>query len=671
MTQFTNLLRTSFLVCVVAPACMVAAGGRNADAQSGSPPVLAPSNPAHTEFVPDTLIPRLAMGVRRGVKDSREVAELRDRPGGAIVGRIPLFSAMFIHAEQRLGSQDWALLASGYAGDNAGIRGWVPRSDIEVFSTRYGYVVHDTGNATEFFPTPAAAYAIVPGIGPEGEPTPSQSAHVLGRPDAADWQPLRRTDQMPFMELEFERQSGYPSITPSTATPYDGRLVRVGVICGGPVDKAVLAKLQNEANRNSAIEMLFVIDETLSMGKYFAAVSDFIRAVGQAAGNGLGKQPKIAVSYYTDGPAGERTTCAPLQEATPQAVTDLAELVKQHKQKRPQGDYINPPERMLDGMQDAINKAGFTDGVTSIVVVIGDTGHEPGREQKDRVEKNALLTGVAKLVADQRLLVFFVHVGLEGNDITPDRKLFEEDRNELQRRVAKRDPALADRVRYTKANANTLTAELEGFRREADRLVEQARFMAARITSRNTNTMPGPALIATMMKDGVTLDQFNDAHQQVYVPSYAWVTSPRDAAGDKVPRARLSKYVYLAAEEQKALAALLESASANVDAGQAVDHNTAVEAFVKSLRATTPGVAVVESVHTNWKKLGPQRTAGGFLQKFLGLDIRAEILFSETALSNTEEAARAKKSLQTLTDRIRETSLGKETVWFSDASLSP
>jgi hypothetical protein len=643
---------------------MVAAGGRSAHAQGGSPTVSAPSKAAQTTFVPETLIPRLAMGVRRGVKDSREVAELRDRPGGAIVGRVPLFSAMFVHAEQRLDSQDWVLLASGYAGDKAGKRGWVPRSDIEVFSTRYGYVLHDTGNATEFFPTPGDAYAIVPGIGPKGQATPSQSASVLGRPDAAGWQPLRRTDQMPFMELEFDRRSGYPSTTPSIATPYDGRLVRVGVICGGPVDKVELARLKEEADRKPAIEMLFVVDETLSMGPFFPGVSDFIRAVGQAAGNG--RQPRIAVSYYTDGPAGERTTCEPLRNATPQFVTALANSVKQHKQKIPPGDFINPPERMLEGMRDAIQKAGFTKGNTSIAVVIGDTGHEPTDPDKKR-----LLDGVAGVVADHGLMVFFVHVGLANNQMNPAQQLFKDDMLALQTRVAKRDKALADRVIYTTANAGNLTAELEASRREADRLAEQAQLMAGRITSRNTNTMPGPALVATMKQDGVTLAQFNDAHQQIYVPSYAWMASPRDAGANGGSRARLSRYICLAAEEQQALAALLESAQRNVDAGLAVDHDNAVQAFVQSLRAATTGSAAVEAAHANWKKLGPDRTAGGFLHKFLGLGIQAEMLFSSSPPGNTEEMADAKNSLQALTTVVREASRDKDRFWFEATSLAP
>jgi hypothetical protein len=664
VTQFTRLIRTSFLVCVVAPAGMVAAGGRSAHAQGGSPTVSAPSKAAQTTFVPETLIPRLAMGVRRGVKESREVAELRDRPGGAIVGRVPLFSAMFVRGDQRLDSQDWVLLASGYAGDDAGPRGWVPRSDIEVFSTRYGYVLHDTGSATEFFPTPAAAYAIVPGIGPKGAATPSQSASVLGRPDAAGWQPLRRTDPMPFMELEFDPQSGYPSTTPSTATPYDGRLVRVGVICGGPVDEVELARLKKEADRKPAIEMLFVVDETLSMGPFFPGVSDFIRAVGQAAGNG--RQPLIAVSYYTDGPPGKRATCEPLRAATPQVVTALADSVKQHKQKIPPGNFINPPERMLEGMRDAIKLAGFTKGNTSIVVVIGDTGHEPTDP-----DKNNLLDEVAGLVADRGLMVFFVHVGLANNQMNPAQQLFKDDMRALQKRVAKSDKALADRVIYTTANAGNLTAELEASRRKADQLAEQAQLMAGRITSRNTNTMPGPALVATMTQDGVTLAQFNDAHQQIYVPSYAWMASPRAAGGDGGSRARLSRYFCLAAEEQQALVVLLESVSRDVEAGVAVDHDKAVNAFAKSLGTSTNDVGGVQAVQSAWKNRGQNRTVGLFLDEFVGLNLGAEVLFSRNALGATQESADAKKAIQALTKMVLDASRDKDRFWFEAASLAP
>jgi hypothetical protein len=519
---------------------------------------------------------------------------------------------------------------------------------------------------TEFFPTPEAAYAIVPGMGNPSEASPSRIASVLGRLDAADWQPLRRTDQVPFMELEFERQSGYPSTTPSTATRFDGRLVRVGAICGGPVDAAVLGKLQKEADRNAAVEMLFVVDETRSMKEFFTGVADFIHDVGQAAGQGLDRRPRIAVSYYTDGPPGERTTCAPLQKVTPQLVTTLVDSVRQHKQQMPRGDYVNPPERMLDGMRDAINKAGFTDGVTSIVIVIGDTGHEPKDPGKQK-----LLDDVAELIATRGLMVLFLQVGLKGNEMSADQALFKQDADVVRERVVQRNKSLADRIRYTTANADSLTAELQASRRRADQLAEEAMLMAGRITSRNTHTMPGPALLAAMTREGVTLADFNDAHQQIYVPTYAWVSSPRAADGNKGAQAQLSRYIYLAAEEQLALAALLESASKNVESGVLVDHDAAVLAFVQSLGAALNAATGVEAAYANWKKMGRERTVGGFLDNYVGLKFTAEALFSSTPISSTQEAAEARNSLQKLLAVIRSASRDKERFWFDAASLNP
>lgn len=661
MTTGSRLLWALFFRLCIAAAAVV--GMRDADAQSDSSPKSTAAVASHAEFVPNTLIPKLAMGVRRGGKDPREVAELRDRPGGTVLARVPLFTPMYVHGEQRLGTQDWVLLASGYATATTGPRGWITRSEVEVFFNRYGYILQDTGQTTEFFPTPEAAYAVVPEIGPKSETSPSPSASVLGTPGMNDWRPSRRTDLVPFMELDFERQSGYPSTTPSITTPYDGRLVRVGAICGGPVDAALLGKLRTEAERNAAVEMLFVVDETWSMKEFFTGVADFIRDVGQAAGDGWERRPRIAVSYYTDGPQGERTTCSSLQKATPEVVTALANSVRQHKQQMPRGDYVNPPERMLDGARDAISKAGFTEGVTSIVIVIGDTGHEP----KDAA-KGKLLDEVANLIVARGLMVFFVHVGLKGTEMSVDQALFKQDADAVRQRVGRLNKSLTDRVRYTIANADSLTAELAASRREADRLAEQARLMTRRITSRNTHTTPGPALVAAMAKDGFTLAEFNEAHQQIYVPSYAWLVSPK-AVGGKT--AELSRYVHLALEEQQALAVLLESVSRNVDAGVAVDHDAAVLAFVQSLSAANNTSPVVEAAHKNWKKLGAERTAGGFLDKFFGLTLRSEALFNLVLLGSTQESAEAKKALQTLTAHVRAACREKDRFWFEATSLSP
>ena len=435
--------------------------------------------------------------------------------------------------------------------------------------------------------------------------------------------------------------------------------MRVGAICGGPVDEAVLGKLRSEADRNAAIEMLFVVDETWSMKEFFAGVAAFIGDVGQAAGGGTARRPRIAVSYYTDGPPGKRTTCVPLQEVTQQVVTALAESVKNHKQQMPPGDYDNPPERMLDGMRDAITKAGFTEGVTSIVVVIGDTGHEPGDPGKQE-----LLDDVAGLIADRGLMVFFVHVGLKGDEMSPDQNLFKKDAEAVRQRVGQRKKGFADRVRYITANASNLTAELKASRREADRLAEQARLMTGRITSRNTHTMPGPALVAEMTKKGVTLAEFNESHQQIYVPSYVWMVSPGDAAGKGKQAARLGRCFCMAPEELAAVIALLESVSKDVDAGVAIDHDKAVLAFTKSLGTATKDAASVQAVQAAWMNEGQARTAGTFLYRFVGLNLREEVLFSRVPLGDTQESADARKSFAGTVKALQEASRVVGRFWF-------
>jgi hypothetical protein len=607
------------------------------------------------------------MAVRRSAKDPYEFPKLFDRPGGEPVGRISLFSPFYVHGEQRHGDEGWVFLSGNYMDGKTSPRGWVPDAQVVTFTSRYGYAIHEPASYVEFFPTPADAYSIVPGMGPKGEAVPAPSATVLGRAEAPGWRPTLRTDRAPFMELEFERQAGYPSTTPPTATPYDGRLVHVGAICGGPVDDAVVAKLRGEAERNAAVEMLFVVDETLSMQEYFKPIAGFVRDVGRAAGGGLGKQPSIAVSYYTDGPKGKRTTCSKLERVTPEAVEALAKSVEGHRQRRPPGNYDNPPERMLDGMKDAIDAAGFSDDGISIVVVIGDTGHEP----RDDREKQELFGNVAQLVATRRMTVFFVHVGLQGNPMTDDRALFEKDAMDLKRRVGKLGNALAERIRYTTANVDTLTNELQASRREVDRLVEQARLMADRIVSRHTDTIPGPALVATMAKDGITLAEFDEAHQQLYVPSYAWLVSPRDALAKAKRTAQLGRHFCMAPEEAAATVALLDSVSRDVEAGVEIDHDRAVEAFAKSLGGVTRDTAGVLAVEAAWKKQGAGRTSGTFLDDFVGLDLHDAILFSQGPLGTTEESVSAKKAFMAMAKAFEKASRDEGRFWFDAAVVMP
>jgi hypothetical protein len=664
VTHRNRLCRTSIRGLVVA--IVLVSGGRQADAQRGNALVTSGSAVPHTRYVPGTLIPRLAMGVRQRVRDADEAVELRDRPEGDVVGRHPLFTPLYVHDEQRHGSENWLLLAATYRNDRAAPRGWVRRSKVEVFGSRYGYAIHEPGVQAEFFPTPADAYTIVPGFGPEGDSPPSRLATVLGRAGAAGWRPVRRTDRMPFMELEFERLAGYPSTTPSS-TPYDGRLVRVGAICGGPVDDAVLAKLQAEAERNAAVDMLFVVDETGSMKDYFGPVADFIRDVGKAAGDGLIRRPRIAVSYYSDGPPGVRTKCAPLQQASPAVVETLVKSVRTHEPTYPPGDYIEPPERMLDGMRDAIRKADFTEGVTSIVAVIGDTGHEP----KDDREKQKLFDEVAGLVIERGLMVFFVHVGLTDEKMNGDQALFKQDALTLRERVGRRKKGFSDLVRYTKANAGSLSAELEASRREVDRLVERAQLTAERITSRNTDTIPGPAVIAAMAKDGITLAEFDEGHQQLYVPSYVWLVSPRGAVAKPKQAAQLGRHFFIAPEEAAAVVALLESVSRDVEAGVEVGHDRAVQAFVKSLGASVNDVAGVQAVEAAWAKQGPNRTSGTFLGSYVGLDLRDEVLFSQGPLGTTQESVAARKAFTAMATAFGKAARDEGRFWFDAAFAVP
>ena len=594
----TTLRRGIAVVAMLA--CTLEASGQSTSNKAGPE---SPVAKGHCLFVPETLIPRMAMGVRRKVTDQIEEIELRDRPGGKVIARTPLFQLLYIRDERLQGDLDWVLLSDRFAGESELTGGWTERRNLECFKTRNAYAFNDIRGQLEFFPSPAQAYSLVQGVQEQIPASPSPQAAVLSNEKMPGWQPSMLYDRVPFMELEYGDSAGYPATTPSLETAFDGRLVRVAAVCGGPVDESLIASFKNDAAQSAAVEMLFVVDETWSMKPYFAGVADFIATVGKAVEGGFSQRPKIAVAYYTDGPPGQRTTPSALQLATPEVVAKMVKEVREHEQKMPPGDYDNPPERLLEGLRDAIRTAAFTKGANCYVVVIGDTGHEPTDTGKLR-----LIDEVAKYVANLNLAVFFTHVAAnDGESVT----LFKTDASDVARAaLAYKVPA--GRIKYQTANATTLAAELDAVRRQADELAKKARVYISRIKSRNTATVPGGALIKDMAGAGVSLADFNRANLQLYVPSFVWLASPRERQQGGQARCRLTRYVALSPVEKAGLTALLTACEKDFAAGTTLEHDKAVLSYAEAASKSAGNESLRQLIVARWNSLSTPRTIGMF-----------------------------------------------------------
>jgi hypothetical protein len=655
-------LRLTFASLFLMATTLFFAWGRGLNA--ADPPASAgPRQPPSLFFVPGTLIPRVAAGVHRDFSLPGESLVLRDAPGGKELGRSANYTPYFVHGEKSSGGRSWLLLSDSYAGRDGEVRGWTLSERCEVFSARSAYAFHDTHGTVEVFKNSDDAYTIVPLAGLSDHRSPSSLAWVLSREKSKGWHPVRRTDRMPFMDLGPIDSKTSPATTPSLGTSYAGRLANVGAICGGPIDERLLGTLQEEAERHATVDMVFVVDETWSMKPFFAGVADFVGSVGKVAGGVQGRRPRIAVSYYTDGPPGSRTTISKLNRATDGTVEGIVKEVRAHRQVMPSGEYVNPPERMLEGLRDAIERAGFAEGATGVVIVIGDTGHEPQDPQKD-----ALLDEVASLISRHSLVVFFVQVGLDlPGEKSDAQKLFEEDAKAVRARATKKYSVPEERILYQTASAVTLARELEESRRQADAIVQQANDLMARISVRNTDTRPGPALVKSMEGRGVTLAAFDRDNQQLYVPGYVWMVSPRGDGRDAANATAMTKYVFLAKQERAPVLAACESVVRDLEGGGTVDHDKAINAFAGAIDDTV----LREKALAYWKDLPEGKSVGLYFSKVLGLELRSDLFYSRKAIGGTSTATRAKAALSGKVAALKRAFEVPDRFWFVASDVLP
>jgi hypothetical protein len=670
-------LSTSGLIwclCLVAAAIEV---GHAADAPSAvaRATVMDPTALRQCQFIEGTLVPRMVMGVRRvndGTIDALAVRAERD-PDGPVVAEVRLFRPYYV-VDRRIDSRtdEWFLIQDTYASTKR--IGWVAARHVEPFRSRYAYTFapSDRDRPADLHDTSKDGYERLLAQ-MTGDPEAAKERVLIQERNAgAPWNPITIDDPVPFIELRLPADSidepKYPDTTPTHrfGISAENRLIHMGAICGGPADLERLASLRKENQMQAGLEMVFVIDETHSMQDYFGGVADFIDLAGRVAAK-QGEAVKLAVSYYTDGPPGTRVTATPLaalkgEEAARQAAVE----VRMHADKLPPGDYANAPERMLEGLRDAITTAGFTDGSDAFVAIVGDTGHEPA----DAREKAAIIEKIAELIQKHRLHVFFAHVGRRQ---TPSDMLFEKDAKEV-RAAAKVLGVPEERVVYQTADANTLSDEIGRAQERAAQLRRERLRQIERIESRTPYTEPGPKLIEQLGAVGVSRAKFDDLHLQYYLPSRGWLFHPISPAGAADSKPQFRELVFLSAPERDALRQMFTHVQGRLAKGETIDHQAAVSTLATALAASSGNPAMEVRVQAAWKRLPQQqRSLGVFLEDVFGLRLKAALPYPSEAL--TKQPATAEE-IRTLDDRIGQLSrafaeCGPATVWVEASRLVP
>lgn len=636
-----------------------------------SGPVQA-TEPTPCLYLEGSLVPALVIGVRRLDGTEIDSLPLRAEPSddSPVVKELGLFRPYYV-GERRIDPVrgDWIRLQDGYVAEPLG---WVAAKHLEPSMSRYAYVFNGNTDAllADLHDSSKDAYDRLLAQS-RGNPDGALDAVLVRRRlEPQPWNPSRIEDVVPFFERRRPHDpvdQDYPDTTPTFrfGIESENRLLHMGAVCGGPLDVGRLREMRQRINEDAGVEMLFVIDETASMKPYFEGVARFIGGVaGAVAGQPLGL--KIAVSYYTDGPPGKRVTTKKLAVVRNVAEAKaIADEVAKHQDKLPSDDFANAPERMLEGLREAIKEAKFTKGSNAFVAVIGDTGHEPADPGKAK-----LIADVTSLIDAQQLHVFFAHVGKHA---TSAEMLFQQDASAVRDEAAATHGVPPERIVYQTADASTLQQALEDARQRADDVRRRTQRDIARMESRNRNTEPGPKFAGQLESAGIPKAAYDRDHLQYFVPARGWLHHPSavSPAGDAAPQ--FQELFFLAPPEKAALESLLGSIQDRLTARRLPFDGTLIETFARSLSEASQQPSVRDLALALWRRIPErERSVGVYLENAFGLRIKSPLLYAIEATPTTQSSAAEIESLNQRLSRLRAVLRNDATrFWFETSSLMP
>jgi len=626
-------------------------------------------------YLEGSLVPVMAMGVRR--LDGHEIDSLpvRAHPDdkSPVVKELPLFRPYYV-SERSIDPVrgNWMRLQDGYVGDPLG---WAPAKHLEPFMSRYGYVFSDApdGRQMDLHDSSKDAYDRLAAQARGDRDGAAETVLVRRRlePNPEPWNPSTIDDLVPFLERRRPHdpvEKDYPDTTPTFrfGISPENRLLHMGVVCGGPLDVPRLEDMRRRMNEDAGVEMLFVIDETASMKPFFEGVARFIgSAAGAVAGQPLGL--KIAVSYYTDGPIGQRVSIEKLSVVGDAAqAADIAGTVAGHQDKLPDDAFANAPERMLEGIRDAVTSAGFTKGSNAFVAVIGDTGHEPD----PAAAKSQLITEVAKLIDTHQLHVFFAHV---GNRRTDAEKLFKLDADAIRNDATNKHGVPSDRIVYQTADANTLQQALEDARQRADEVRRRTQRDIARMEARNRNTEPGPKFDHQLEAAGIPKAAYDRDHLQYFMLARGWLYAPTASSTENDASHQFRELFFLAPPEKAAMDSLLGAIQDRLNARRVPLDGALIETFARSLSDSSGQPALRDLSLALWRRIPEhQRSIGVYLEDTFGLRIKSAILYATEANPATRSSAKEIEALNQRISRLR-AALRNDSArfWFESSTLMP
>jgi len=293
--------------------------------------------------------------------------------GAEEIKTFPWGSYHFIYGR----SGDYVLIGSAEALDEGmssdkfskSLHGWVDKNNLAEGSSRETYWWNHE-NAGERQPAlafkfPEKAYDFA-----AGKQAPAFFEEILNSqsPDHS-----RR-----FPAFPYKGDGNFPRVHPDT----NARLFKIGMLAQKGVGEKERKNIEKSIDRKrkqlNQVDIVFVIDDTASMVKWFPHVEDIVKHILYELQSEADLQVRIAISYFND-----RDKITGIHNPDTNALSSdndaierqLNGLQTHREQRRIEAD---PAEMMFDGIEKAIDAAGYDSAAYKILVVIGTDPDKSG-----------------------------------------------------------------------------------------------------------------------------------------------------------------------------------------------------------------------------------------------------------------------------------------------------
>lgn len=305
------------------------------------------------------------------------------------------------------------------------------------------------------------------------------------------------------------------------------RLYRVGWVggfVGGDVDLPVLRQqLRNAQESLKNLDILFVIDDSVSMKDYFPIVGDCLQTILKSIDFYEDRNVRVAVSYYGDVDFSDE----PFETSKLADVRNRPEMDKIIAETRShvgQGGG-DAPESVFEGIRKAIDEAGFKPYAQKLVIVIGDMGDKSGDDPGD-VEKSK----VVQKLFPAGMPIEFCAVHTEQRDRNPsvqrhpDAVRFETHMRGIARLANARDQESGEIASYIHSSqTNDVRQRLVDRYAQLQKVVSEVSEGVRKWQRGEWNTDIGPAVKRRLRVHGVDVEKFQRMKgSEIYQEGFIW-----------------------------------------------------------------------------------------------------------------------------------------------------